>query len=358
MEASGKYRATIGADRGGNVNQYGSYRKFLDNSKQAMLAAIEIYNKPQFDYREEVFSILLVNAWELLLLAMLSKNRQRIFQPKKREKDYQTWMFSESIGKVKPYFPANMDYQAVAENLRLIREYRNKVVHYYNHEEIAHCIYVLAQAAIKNYRDLVKAIFEQDIVNQINLVLLPLSFNAPPDFVEFFKGVQNENRSPFAKELFRVMEKFEETSSDTSRLVTQCVIKLESTKKIELADINAGVGGSQTPNTMLIHKNMNPDDSHPFFRKDIIGMKKNGEIVQDKHAKLKKYITSYEFYAIIWKYEIKTNPEYCWNSTKGGSPRYSQKVITLLNELTDVDLEHAKKEYKSTNETKASACQR
>jgi len=48
-----------------------------------MLAAIEIYNKPQIEYRDECFLILLVNAWELLLKAILSKNKQSIFYFKK-----------------------------------------------------------------------------------------------------------------------------------------------------------------------------------------------------------------------------------------------------------------------------------
>jgi hypothetical protein len=38
-------------------------------SVQAAVAAIEVYNKPNFSYREESFSILMMNAWELLLKA-------------------------------------------------------------------------------------------------------------------------------------------------------------------------------------------------------------------------------------------------------------------------------------------------
>ena len=34
-----------------------------------MVAAIDVYNKPDFSYREETFSILALNAWELLLKA-------------------------------------------------------------------------------------------------------------------------------------------------------------------------------------------------------------------------------------------------------------------------------------------------
>lgn len=53
------------------MNLRGSYRGLRSNSEAAMLAAIEIYNKPQFSYRDECFTILLVNAWELLLKATL-----------------------------------------------------------------------------------------------------------------------------------------------------------------------------------------------------------------------------------------------------------------------------------------------
>lgn len=46
-------------------------RHLAEKSVDAMLAAIEIYNKPSFAYREESFAILAVNAWELLLKARL-----------------------------------------------------------------------------------------------------------------------------------------------------------------------------------------------------------------------------------------------------------------------------------------------
>lgn len=46
----------------------------LEKSVQAVVSAIEIYNKPDFKYREESFSILMVNAWELLLKAKILKD--------------------------------------------------------------------------------------------------------------------------------------------------------------------------------------------------------------------------------------------------------------------------------------------
>lgn len=324
------------------MNVFGSYRKLLHNSKQAMLASIEIYNKPKFDYREEVFSILLINAWELLFLGILSKNRQRIFQDKKPKAKYQTLQFSDLIKKVRPYLPMKMDHKAVFENLNLLKDHRDNSVHYYNEKDIAHCIYVLAQAAIKNYRDLVQAIFDQDVVNEINLVLLPLSFNKQPDFVEFFKGVKKEKRSPLANELFRAWKELEASNVDTSQLITQCTIKLESVKKIGSADFTVAVDNSGDADGIVITRNTNPDDTHPFFRKDIIGYKKT-----PPHKKLNKDITTHQFQAILRKYDLSKNKDYCWKSTKGGPPRYSQKMLEKINSLSEEDIDKAVKDFKT-----------
>jgi len=72
------------------MNYHGSYRHLLGNAKAAILAAIEIYNKPQFLYRDECFAILLLNAWELLLKAVLSRKGKSVFYPKDRKKPYRT----------------------------------------------------------------------------------------------------------------------------------------------------------------------------------------------------------------------------------------------------------------------------
>ena len=55
------------------------YESLIDKSIGSMLSAIEIYNKPDFKYREETFAILAINSWELLLKARLLKlNSYRI----------------------------------------------------------------------------------------------------------------------------------------------------------------------------------------------------------------------------------------------------------------------------------------
>ena len=48
--------------------------RIVEKSLNATLAALEIYNKPECNYREENFCILIVNAFELLFKAKIIKD--------------------------------------------------------------------------------------------------------------------------------------------------------------------------------------------------------------------------------------------------------------------------------------------
>ena len=53
--------------------------RFLQKAEAALLSAIEVYNRPTFEYREETFAILALNAWELLIKAkLLAEHNNRI----------------------------------------------------------------------------------------------------------------------------------------------------------------------------------------------------------------------------------------------------------------------------------------
>src|SRR6266568_2009293 len=57
--------------RSGKQNMARIYENLMNKSLVAALSSIEIYNKPDFRYREELFNILIINAWELLLKAKI-----------------------------------------------------------------------------------------------------------------------------------------------------------------------------------------------------------------------------------------------------------------------------------------------
>ena len=95
-----------------------------------MMAAVEIYNKPIFQYRDECTVILLLNAWELLLKALLSKNKKSVFYPKKRNRPYRTLSWRDALSRGEAYFPATIPRLPVRRNLELLGIYRDNAVHF------------------------------------------------------------------------------------------------------------------------------------------------------------------------------------------------------------------------------------
>lgn len=322
------------------MNLYGSHRKLLANSKHAIIAAIEIYNKPKFEYREEIFAILVTTAWELFILAVLSKNKQRIFAPKKRHDEYRTLSFEEAMKQAGRYFPKDVHFATVFRNISLLRKYRNTAVHYYQKEQNKQAIYALANASIIYYKELLLSIFKDDITKEVNLALLPLSFSEPPNLVEFLGKASKKSLSPFERELLDTMTGLNIDGIDRNRLVTQYTVKMVQVKNPKDADIL--VGKAKSGKATFVFKNVNPDDSHPFRRMDIIGG--SGK---SRHKNLQRDITAHEFQAVVWENKIRDNEDYCWVSRVGhSSARYSSKVIDFLNGLADDDIAKAKEKYR------------
>ena len=62
-------------------------------AREALLAAIEIYNKPNVEYREQTVSFLLVNAWEVLIKARIVQQKggkiQSIYQRKRNSSHFE-----------------------------------------------------------------------------------------------------------------------------------------------------------------------------------------------------------------------------------------------------------------------------
>ena len=104
--------------------------KLLGNSKAAMIAAIEVYNKPVFEYRDECTVILLLNAWELVLKSLLVHNGDSIYYPKDHISRTLSW--KDSLKNCEKYFPQSVEYSSTMENLKQLEEFRNNAIHFYN----------------------------------------------------------------------------------------------------------------------------------------------------------------------------------------------------------------------------------
>lgn len=326
------------------MNLKGSYRALLNNSKAAMLAAIEIYNKPQIEYRDECFTILLVNSWELLLKAILSKNKQRIFYPKNRNEPYRTLSVKDALLKSKQFFPADISYEPVAQNINMLVTYRNNAIHFYNQKGFGVIIYGLAQTSIINFRDLMSSIFNLDIADEMSISLLPLSFGPQPDPIEFIQNAKldhpkNKAVAQFLREISQTTRELEAQKLDTTRFLTVFTVLLKSVKKVSSADVIVAVKGSQDyADPLIIERLVDPNISHPMRQKEVLAK------VGSKLGGIK--FTSYTFQGIVWKYNIKNKPHLYWRSDTGELTRYSAEIPSFLKKLTRNEIETALRDYK------------
>jgi len=327
------------------MNYRGSYRHLLRNGKAAMLAAIEIYNKPRFDYREECCVILLLNAWELVLKALLSKNGESIFYPKKRKEPYRTLSWRDALGSAEGSFPKNLPPLPVRRNLELLGLYRDNAVHFYNARAFGTVLHALTQTSIVNFKDLLLASFDVDLGTEITWQLLPLGLRSPVDPIEYISGKTADQRrcSPairqFLAELAAAAHEVQQTGADTGRLLTAFSVRLESTKKIQDADVLVGVTkASDSPGPLAVVKTVDPNISHPL---------RLTEIVQKIPTLHGRRFTTHIFQAIAWKHQLKSKPEYCWQAKEGVLTRYSNDMVTWILVLTAAQVDAALTEYRT-----------
>jgi hypothetical protein len=173
----------------------------VEKSEAAIISAIEIYNKPDFKYREETFALLALNAWELLLKAkVLAENANdpnAIHQREKRskqdgtpsKKDYLkrnrsgnalTISLGRAITLLDSSAASRLD-AAIKTNLDALAEIRDNAAHYVNAgPQLAKQVLEIGTATVRNYITLTKKWFKRDL-SRYSLFLMPLGFLSQPN---------------------------------------------------------------------------------------------------------------------------------------------------------------------------------
>lgn len=171
-------------------------QELLDKSISAMIAAIEVYNKPDFKYREESFAILAINGWELLLKAKwLKENGNKVRSlyvlEKKKKKDgspsKKSAVKTTACGNP---FTHSLEYlakklvedgkldNAAKNNIDALREIRDSSVHFYNNNPVFSLrLQEVGSASLKNFVQATKDWFETGL-SGYNFYLMPMAFVA------------------------------------------------------------------------------------------------------------------------------------------------------------------------------------
>ena len=214
-------------------------QNLIKNSIAAFFAAIEIHNKPSIPYRYETVTLLILNAWELILKAYVWKNIKpsRIFREHRK-----TITLSKALVLVMEHINAQNPkcFTAIYENIVLINEYRDSVAHFYD-DGLVPLIFSLVSRSAINYVEFMKIHFSKDIMAVENLFIMPLGFKLPFSPEDFLSKNSPEYSSStetkkFIDQIITVIKNLEEKGIEES-VVVGFGIYLESVKTMKNSDL-------------------------------------------------------------------------------------------------------------------------
>ena len=171
--------------------------RLAKKSLNAMLAALEIYNKPECKYREESFCILVINAFELLFKAKILKDNNNkintlyIYENKKSKKDKILKKKVIKKNRLGQPYTIDMNYcmnvllaekkitNNLKENIDILIEIRDNAIHFLNKSDnIKAKIYAICAASIRNYVKILEKWFENIKIIDYNFFITPLNFDS------------------------------------------------------------------------------------------------------------------------------------------------------------------------------------
>lgn len=240
--------------------------KLVRKSEAAMISAIEVYNKPDFKYREETFAILMLNAWELLLkgkfvaangnhvrcLYVYEKRQTRkgtlsrkLYLRKNRTGNTHTIGLGRVIAELENKTSIRVPVEVKA-NLDALTEIRDNAVHYLNaSHQLAKQILEIGTASVKNFIDLTKIWFGYDL-SKYNLYLMPIAFVSSPQATALSLSPDEENLVSYLARLVRDSQNEESTDFHVS-----LAVNLSFTRSSE--DAVALVGVTDDPTAPKVH---------------------------------------------------------------------------------------------------------
>ncbi|MEO9853191.1 MAG: DUF3644 domain-containing protein [Reichenbachiella sp.] len=207
----------------------------VENSKSAMIACVELHNKPVFPYRYEICVILAINSWELILKAFINVNMPEV---KLLRKDGTTKPFEECLEIVTSKL--GKDFRVQQENLSNLYEFRCNIIHFYK-DHVGTIIYSLLHKNVIFYNEFLKKFFNIDLAEETNLVLLPIGFkpfSGPIDFLSANSDVKESSTAieSFVKSILTSTEKLNSEGIEDS-IFTVYNMSVINEKRVKNADI-------------------------------------------------------------------------------------------------------------------------
>jgi len=324
------------------------YGYLLDKSIHAAISAIEIYNKPDFKYREESFSILMVNAWELLLKSrILQENNNNlksiyVVDHNKTRKDgkpykYPKYKTSRSGNyltiDIKNAIKETNLHRALEENLHLLIEIRDNAVHFLNKSKLFEKkVLEIGTASLRSYVEMVNKWFDRDL-SKYNFFLMPISFFHHHEMKSFSINDQDKQHKKLLEYIASKEKEFPSDETNTHNISLVIETKWKRSKSVEAL-------------TGIKYDEENPDITFNYEAEQKFQRKYPWSWTEGLKPKLKERYKNLKFNREFWdlKKELEKDDNFCgerpldWNKPNG-----TTKKFYSTNILKEFDKHYTKK---------------
>ncbi|MBU0580340.1 MAG: DUF3644 domain-containing protein [Candidatus Margulisbacteria bacterium] len=326
-------------------------KNLLEKSIAAAISAIEIYNKPDFKYREETFSILLINAFELLFKAKLLHDNKNSFRciyvlehttnaygkksklphPKRnRCGNFMTIGVEEAYKRLidSNVIPLNERCQ---DNLKLLIEIRDNSIHYLNKDlYISLKVQEIGTAALKNFLNLINHWFDYDL-SQYNFYLMPLTFFHETEAIESF-SVSSYNKQ--TQNLLKYLSELETKHPSDAREEYNLTLKVE-TRFVK----------ASTPSAFQVRYTDDPNAPEMRVSEELLNLNypwDYGDLTNRLSNRYTDFLLNLKYHRIRRK--IEQNKKLCnIRYLDPGNPKSSKKKFYNPNILKEFDKHYKKK---------------
>jgi len=225
-------------------------KALVSNARSAMFAAVEIHNKPIFEYRYEVCTLLAINAWELALKAYIAEELKSVRLIKN---DGTTKPFLECLACVSSNLGKSFEPQR--HNLEILYEYRNKVAHFYQ-DDLGIVVLGLLKASVFFFSEFMDKHFGEKLYEMANLILLPIGFTKPMSPLDFLSNQSAAKEcsaevKAFLESIKKSSESLQKQGIDDSIIVNYS-IGLVNESRIKNADLTAAINNALPQGNALL----------------------------------------------------------------------------------------------------------
>lgn len=218
----------------------------VEKSCEAMTMAIEIYNKPLVTYRTDTSIILVINAWEHLLKAIISKNKWAKLQ----DKSGYYKPFEECLDCVNSR-SKNFN-ESTYQSIKLLYEQRCRVIHYNKSVELMD--YMAIQSNIIFFKNILSSEFGKSLIKDKTWYVLPIGSELPFTQLDFLTNNTSLKSAPqdiknYFKSIVDIQNKL--IDKGLPGILIEVNVNLTNVQRISDADIKAGID-SNSPSKLSL----------------------------------------------------------------------------------------------------------